>query len=141
MKQLIEIQDTAAFAIPIDHWSDCRDFLELSVGLKGVPQDRHQRLYVLSVREDRLRGYIRRFFWCPTTSMVADGLTKDMISEILYDLCTFGYWRLETKGIEVLVATRDAPAVTVNESDLLSIRPPWAESLSVCFVSDLGTLD
>ena len=66
--------------------------------------------------------------------MVADGLTKSMISEILYDLITYGYWRVETKGIECLVATIDAPAVTVTENDLIQMKPSWAESPSVCAV-------
>ena len=125
--------------IPIEQWTDCRDFFELSVGLKGVPQYRHQRLYVLSVREDRLRGYIRRCFWCPTTAMVADGLTKSMLSEMLYGLNTYGYWRVDTKGIECLVATIDAPAVTVTENDLIQMKPAWATSPSVCTV--LSSLD
>ena len=73
--------------------------------------------------------------------MVADGLTKSMISEILYDLLTFGYWRVETKGIECLVATIDAPAVTVNESDLINMKPSWAESPSVCMVMQLQEMD
>eukprot|EP00959_Pyramimonas_sp_CCMP1952_P449393 9409732-Pyramimonas_sp.AAC.1 len=122
MKDLTNIQDNAELMIPIDHWTDCRDFFELNFGLKGVPQDRHQRLYVLSVREDRLRGYIRRLFWRPTTAMVADGLTKSMLSEILYDLITYGYWRVETKDIECLVATIDAPAITMTDSDLIQMK-------------------
>ena len=55
-----------------------------------------------------------------------------MISEILYDLITYGYWRVETKGIECLVATIDAPAVTVTGNDLIQMKPSWAESPSVC---------
>ena len=140
MAMLIQIQDNAEFFVPIDHWTDCRDFFELSVGLKGVPQDRHQRLYVLSVREDRLRGFIRRFFWCPTTAMLCDGLTKSMTSEILYDLLTYGFWRFDDRNLGALVATRDAPAVSVTEHDLISMKPAWAESPSVCFVG-LSTMD
>ena len=73
--------------------------------------------------------------------MVADGLTKSMISEILYDLLTYGYWRVETKGIECLVATIDAPAVTVTEGDLMNMKPSWAESPSVCMATRLQDLD
>eukprot|EP00959_Pyramimonas_sp_CCMP1952_P088836 1858745-Pyramimonas_sp.AAC.1 len=60
-----------------------------------------------------------------------------MISEILYGMLTYGYWRVETKGIECLVATIDVPAVTVNEGDLISMKPSWAEPPSVCRVSTL----
>ena len=44
---LIYQQENAAFSIPIDHYTDWNDFFERAVGLKGIPQDRHQRLYVL----------------------------------------------------------------------------------------------
>eukprot|EP00959_Pyramimonas_sp_CCMP1952_P107532 2247913-Pyramimonas_sp.AAC.1 len=91
--------------------------------MPSLPQDQHQRLYVLSVREDRRRGYIRWLFWCPTTAMVAYGLTTNMLSEILYDLIAYGYWRVETQGIECLVATIDASAITVPKTDLIHMKP------------------
>eukprot|EP00959_Pyramimonas_sp_CCMP1952_P338419 7087102-Pyramimonas_sp.AAC.1 len=46
---------------------------------------------------------------------------------------------VETKGIECLVATIDAPAITVTENDLIQMKPSWAESPSVCAV--LTTMD
>eukprot|EP00959_Pyramimonas_sp_CCMP1952_P465973 9489202-Pyramimonas_sp.AAC.1 len=64
--------------------------------------------------------------------MVADRLTKSMVSEILYDLITYGYWRVETKGTECLIAAIHAPAVTVTENDLIQMKPSWAESPSLC---------
>ena len=121
-----------------DHWTDCMDFFELSVGLKGVPQDRHQRIYILSIREDRLKKAIRNFYCTPTSSMVADGLTKSMISDILYDLLTHGYWRVEAKGQEPLVAEIVTTPDTYNEKDLVQIdkigqRPKWAVNPSVAY--------
>ena len=59
LPQLIELQEDAAWKLPIDQYTDCRDLFMLMVGLKGVPQDRYQRLYVLSLREDRIKGAIR----------------------------------------------------------------------------------
>ncbi len=51
----------------------------------------------MSLREDRIKGHIRRFWWIPTSAMIADPLTKSMISEILFDLIQWGYWRFEAK--------------------------------------------
>ena len=63
----------------------------LETCLKGVPQDRHQRLYVLSLRENRVNGRLRKCFLIPTEIMGADALTKKMISRQLMNLLTSGY--------------------------------------------------
>ena len=73
--------------------------------------------------------------------MVVDGRTKSMISEILRALITYGDWRVETKGIECLVATIDAPAITTTENDLISMKPSCAESPSVRMASRLQDMD
>ena len=104
LPQLIELQESAGWCIPIDHYTDCRDLFQLMVGEKGVPQDRYQRLYILSLREDRLKGAIRRVLWIPTGGMLADPLTKSMLSPILYDLLTHGYWRCKCTQLQPLVA-------------------------------------
>ena len=90
------------------------------VGEKGVPQDRYQRLYILSLREDRLKGAIRRVLWIPTGGMLADPLTKSMLSPVLYDLLTHGYWKCKCTTIQPLVA----PPLRVssfNEETLLDM--------------------
>ena len=63
LSTLIQIQEDALWVIPIDHCTDCNDLFQLVVGDKGVPQDRYQRVYIMSLREDRVTGHIRRFFW------------------------------------------------------------------------------
>ena len=83
LQTLIQIQEKGNWLFPIDHYTDCRDLFQLVVGEKCVPQDRYQRLYVLSLREDRIKGSIRRFIWIPTCSMIVDPLTKPMISKVL----------------------------------------------------------
>ena len=59
LSTFIEIQEAGAWMVPIDHFTDCRDLFHLVVGEKGVPQDRYQRLYILALREDRIKGTIR----------------------------------------------------------------------------------
>ena len=51
------------YVVPVDAYTDCLDLLELTTGLKGVPQDRHQRLAILALREKRLAGRIRLSYW------------------------------------------------------------------------------
>jgi hypothetical protein len=121
---LTKIQEVGGWVIPLDHCTDCRDLFQLVLGEKGVPQDRYQRLYILSLREDRIKGAIRHFIWIPTAAMVADALTKVMISPIMYDLLTHGYWQLKCVGLQG--QKQDpllAPALTISrdytESDLL----------------------
>ena len=82
---IMEIQENAYWMVPIDHMTDCYDLFQLVVGQKGVPQDRYQRVYIMSLREDRISGHIRRFWWIPTSAMIADALTKSMIIDTMYD--------------------------------------------------------
>ena len=118
----IKIQEEGDWVIPIDHFTDCRDVFHLVVGEKGVPQDRYQRLYILALREDRIKGTIRYFIWIPTAAMLADPLTKSMISPMLYDLINHGYWGM--KGIgpngqvqKPLVAHQDQYTLEYSEED------------------------
>ena len=92
---LIEAQEGASFPMPIDRYTDCNGLYELVTGMKGVPQDKTQRLYILSIREDRVSGRIRRFIKIPTESMCVDPLTKHMVSPNLMTLLTTGFWILE----------------------------------------------
>ena len=68
---MIKIQESGGWVIPIDHYTDCRDLFELLVGEKGVPQDRYQRVYVMPLREDRLKQAITRLSPQPEVTMVA----------------------------------------------------------------------
>ena len=93
-------QYRSLMTIPIDHYTDCRDLFQLVVGEKGIPQDRYQRLYILSLREDRIKGATRYFYWIPTLSMIVDALTKSMVSPFLYDLLTHGFWRMKCVSLQ-----------------------------------------
>ena len=98
----IDLQDLALSMVPTDQYTDCNDLFELATNLKGAPQDRNQRLYITSIRDDRVRHRIRHFIKIPTEYMLADPLTKVMISSGLYEYLTSGFWLLkptQTKGI------------------------------------------
>ena len=126
LSMLIKIQEEGGWVIPIDHYTDCRDLFQLVVGEKGVPQDRYQRLYILSLREDRIKGTIRYFLWKPTAAMIADALTKVMICPNMYDLITHGYWRWKCIGPQgqeqkPLVALALQHRLDYSEEDLINL--------------------
>ena len=141
----IEIQEQGLYVVPIDHMTDCHDLFQLAIGEKGVPQDRYQRVYVMSLREDRIKGIIRRFFWIPTAAMIADAMTKSMISFELYDLLTWGYWRFESKDQQPLMAGPLMLEPNVAERDIVGIgswpkreAPSEFRNPSVGWVCNLG---
>ena len=89
--------------------------MELTTGLKGVPQDRHQRLAILALREKRLAGRIRLSHWVETIYMIANALTKhDPNDPCLWDLLTSGTWKI---GGEVRIRYT-ARVSDVQEDDL-----------------------
>ena len=90
LKELTTIQESGNPLLPCDYLMDCKDLWELSTGQKVLPQDKTQRLYILGIRESRITGKIRMIVLVPTESMVADALTKPMISPGLLMLLTTG---------------------------------------------------
>ena len=52
------------------------DLVELATGLRGCPQDRSQRLIILSIRERRMLGKTRSTDYLQTSDMPANSLTK-----------------------------------------------------------------
>jgi hypothetical protein len=122
LSQLIHMQELGAWEVPIDHYTDCRDVFLLIVGNKGVPQDRYQRLYVLSLREDRIRQNIRLTLWIPTEFMVADALTKTMNTDAMRQLLTTGHWQWPTKKPSVKTTTEEGVPSVKSMTPL--VAPP-----------------
>ena len=122
LRDLTEIQENGNPMLPCDHYTDCRDLWELSTGQKVLPQDKTQRLYVLGIREARITGRVRMVVLVPTESMVADALTKPMISSGLLHVLTTG--RFEIFGMpnhpvlsRVLPSLADYDEQTLMEGD------------------------
>ena len=93
LERLMEADLQGESAVPVDSWTDCLDLLELTTRLKGVPQDRHQRLAILALREKRVAGRIRFSYWMQTEWMIATALTKhDPNCITMWDLLTKGRW-------------------------------------------------
>lgn len=66
LRQPLDVQEQNIMPFPVDHFTDCGDLYELITGVKGVPQGKSQRLYILSLRGDRAQGRIRNVFFCTT---------------------------------------------------------------------------
>eukprot|EP00435_Cladocopium_sp_Y103_P007244 s1993_g2.t1 len=93
IKQLIKIQEAGDQKIPMDFYGDCRDLFELITGQRTLPQDKSQRLYVLSLKEARVSGKLRMATLVPTEAMTADSLTKPMVHDCMLLLLTTGMVR------------------------------------------------
>ncbi|CAE7024435.1 fumA, partial [Symbiodinium sp. KB8] len=72
LQALIACQEYGVPQLPVDTYTDCRDFFELCSGNGNIPQDKNQRLYVLAYREARMSGRVRWMSLVPTQSMTAD---------------------------------------------------------------------
>ena len=83
LKTLTDYQENGSDLFPADFSTDCKDYWELCTGAKAVPQDKQQRLYVLAIKEARVTGRIRYMILTPTEYMLADPLTKPMLSPMM----------------------------------------------------------
>ena len=90
LQSLIAAQEYGVDRLPVDGYTDCRDFFELASGSGNVPQDKNQRLYVMAYREARMAGRLRWLALVPTESMTADALTKSMLAEPMMRLLSSG---------------------------------------------------
>ena len=109
--------------VPVDHVTDCMDLFELVTNVKGLSNDKAQRLAILALREDRITRRIRNFIHIPTKAMLADGLTKDGVFEQLLYCATTGRWRLKLNAEQwVRVRSRIAcEGPSVKERELLEL--------------------
>ena len=73
---MLMISDGNLMDMPADVETDCNDLFELCTGVRGVPQDRTQRLIIMSLREKRCTGKIRNLIWVDPRDMLANCLTK-----------------------------------------------------------------
>ena len=117
-QQLAAIQEVGNPQLPIDDYRDCNDVYQLVTGSKTLPQDKQQRIYVLSLREWRLAGRIRWMSLIPTRSMVADALTKLMVSPQMMELLTSGTLVVHNENTHHLQMKRLPPKYEIEERDL-----------------------
>ena len=118
--ELIQMSSRGSYELPVHHFTDCMDLVELATGLRGCPQDRSQRLIVLSIRERRLLGKTSSTNHLQTQDMVANSLTKHDPSDM--QMATL----LSSGLLAFSHATVHRPVTRVtedyDEADLLSYR-------------------
>ena len=95
---LLEVQEEALCPLPVDAYVDCMDLWDLACGVKGMPQDKSQRLGVLAIREERRSLRLRRLYHLRTRYMLADMLTKatGVDSRSLLELVSSGHWTIDS---------------------------------------------
>ena len=118
LQQLAALQEAGNAQLPIDDYGDCNDVFQLVTGCKTLPQDKGQRIYVLSLRESRLAGRIRWMCLVPTRVMVADALTKPMISPQMMQLLTTGTVYIENEETHHVQMKRLPTKYEIEECDL-----------------------
>ena len=120
---LLQLQDQNMCVLPVDQVTDCMDLFELVTNVRGLSNDKAQRLAILALREDRIMRRIRNFVHVPTKGMLADGLTKEGVFEQLLYYATTGRWQLNLADDQwIRVRSRAAcPTQTVEERELLEL--------------------
>eukprot|EP00971_Amphidinium_carterae_P349209 6490899-Amphidinium_carterae.1 len=76
LKEYLALEEKGVYDVSIDAVTDCHDLTDLLLGHKGVPQDRSQRLVILSLRERISSKTIRHLQHIATDKNPANGLTK-----------------------------------------------------------------
>ena len=129
LQQLAALQEAGVPFLPVDAMTDCKDFYSLTTGGSALPQDRSQRVYILAHREARLCGRLRWVILVPTQSMVADALTKPMLSKQLLHLLSTGCVEFRNESGHPLEARRLPPTTDFNEDDLETGDKKWIGNL------------
>jgi hypothetical protein len=121
IRHMMDINHNGAYLIPIDHLTDCKDAFELITGLKGIPQDKQQRLPVMALREERMTGRVRLSLHIPTEIMISDALTKAGTFVQLMKLLTTGKLDLTAAKKDITVRRLRVPDC-YTETDLEHIE-------------------
>jgi hypothetical protein len=146
LQQLAALQEAGVLFLPVDSMTDCKDLYALTTGRTALPQDKSQRVYILAHREARLSGRLRWIILVPTQSMVADALTKPMLSKQLLHLLSTGQVIFLNEEGHPLEARRLPPVADFTEDDLVDGDEKWINYLitpndikriqKLCFILD-----
>jgi hypothetical protein len=118
--ELLELESDGQYDLSIDTFTDCMDLYQLATGVKGVPQDRTQRLLIMSLREKLMTRKLRHFAWLNTHDMCANNLTKpDIKDQSLNNLMDFGRWI--TADVALVRVANAVKRTDFNETDLLTM--------------------
>ena len=91
-RDLLRNQALALNHIAVDLFTDAMNLFELICYSKSLPNDKHHRVGILALREDRLTRRIRNVIHVPTGIMLADPLTKSVTTKTFMRWATTGIW-------------------------------------------------
>ena len=128
VKDLLEQYLTAQNTIPIDLYTDAMNLWELVCSARTLPSDKNHRIGILSLREDRITRRLRHIIHVPTGIMLADQLTKKMLSPIFMKFVSSGIWATALTGDQRARIRRAARRSSYTERDLIENRFPSADS-------------
>eukprot|EP00959_Pyramimonas_sp_CCMP1952_P276031 5769728-Pyramimonas_sp.AAC.1 len=117
-RDLLEVHLRSQHLIPVDVCTDTMNLFELICFSKSLPNDKHHRVGILALREDRLTRRIRNIIHLPTTVMLADQLTKKMLSPIYMHFLTTGEWKIELNERSIILRRVVRRPATYTEQDL-----------------------
>ena len=129
LQQLAALQEAGLPLLPVDAMTG-KDFYPLTTSGSALPQDRSQRVYILADREARLCGRLRWLILVPTSSMVADALTKLMLSRQLLHLLSTGQVVFRNEDGYLLEARRLRSKTDFDEDDLEAGDGKWIEKMT-----------
>ena len=116
VSDVLEMHLNSRHHIMIDLCTDAMNLFELLVHKKALPNDKHHRVGILALREDRLTRRIRNVYHLPTSIMLADPLTKHMISKVFMLFVTTGTWSTITdKQIRIKLSCKRPSSYTEND--------------------------
>jgi len=101
-RDLFQLQLHGNHHIPVDMNTDAMNLFELICHTKSLPNDKHHRVGILALREERLTRRIRNIIHLPSGITLPDQLTKKMISPIFMKYCTTGIWDTTLHGDKVV---------------------------------------
>ena len=101
-RDLLQLQLHGNHHIPVDMNADAMNLFELICHTKSLPNDKHHRVGILALREERLTRRIRDIIHLPSGITLPDQLTKKMISPISMTYCTTGIWDTTLHGEKVI---------------------------------------
>eukprot|EP00435_Cladocopium_sp_Y103_P061866 s1483_g23.t1 len=137
LQQLAALQERGVDFLPVDSYTDCKDFFALSTGTTALPQDKSQRVYILAHREARIQGRLRWMILVPTASMTADALTKIMISKPLLELMSGGYVQFFNKDGHPIQARRLPSIEEFTEDELEQGDSTWLEKKNYMSIEEI----
>ena len=139
IKELIKIQEQGNPKLPMDFYGDCADVWQLVTGSKTLPQDKGQRLYILSIKECRICGKMRQMVLVPTECMTADSLTKPMVHDSMLLLLSTGkvkFYNVDNHPVKgrVLPALQDYDEhdIVKNDEEILQETKNGKTNLKIC---------